>query len=107
MLCERGLAETPFGTNDITRHRNRAKARARVDFLLVPTRGSLIQAGCDRPSRDFWPVERGASAACAEAAGREHGTEASYRRCARGDCATEGLERSPRYQAEWHGAGND
>jgi len=21
--------------------------------------------------------------------------------------ATEGLERSPRYQAEWHGAGND
>ena len=47
-----------------------AKARAWRDFLLAATRSSSIQAACDRPARDVWPVAWGAAGARGEAAGQ-------------------------------------
>ncbi|MGA9013741.1 MAG: hypothetical protein WB509_14695, partial [Acetobacteraceae bacterium] len=51
-------------------HVSGAKARAWRDFLLAATRSSSIQAACDRPARDVWPVAWGAAGARGEAAGQ-------------------------------------
>src|SRR4051794_25907806 len=76
-----------------------AKARARADFLLAPTRGDSIQAACERSARDVWPVAWRAAGACGEAAGQGDGARAHRCRAARGDRAAERLEGPPGYQA--------